>query len=866
MIRAVIWLNLLCLLCSSRAAAEIPSPREIFGFRPGDDLKLADYQQMREYYRLLDASSDRIRVFNIGSSAEGQQMILSVISSASNLKKMEEYRLASEKLARARIDQKEARKLAETGKVIVWIDGGLHSTEVAHAQQSPILAYRVLTDESPEMQFIRENVILLQVPVMNPDGLNMVTNWYEKNLGTQFETSPLPWLYHKYVGHDNNRDWYMMTQVETRNVSRILYEEWFPQIVYNHHQSPPFPARIFVPPFAPPMNPNIPPLVLRGINLVGSAISSRFEMEEKSGVISRINYTTWWNGGMRTVPYFHNMIGILTETALYRYATPHYYNKEDLPDRFSNGLPTLEPSADYPNPWLGGLWRLSDAVEYMLTASVAVLDVAARHRSQWLYNMYLMGQKAIERGRMETPRAYLVPPNQHDPSSAVEMLRALRRGGVEISMAKSEFQSDGKTYPEGTFIIDAAQAFRPYIVDLMEPQKYPDRRLYKGGPPIKPYDITGWTLPLQMGVNVIPVDQQQVSVGPPLKQIRLAEAPSLEDDAEAFLIDRRWNLSYRLINELLRKGVSVRVSSKEISLKEGDCPPGCFVVDGKDRYHLQELSRRFRLPVLTLSENLGKELSNLQLPRVGLYKSAVANVDEGWTRWILEKYLFEYQSVDNQDIRDGELRRRFDVIILPSQSVEQMRSGHPPGSVPLEYSGGMGIEGFSQLKVFTEEGGILVTLDEASELPVSHFDIPVRNVLEGVDSNEFYCPGSLVRLEVDPTDPVGYGMDKTGAAFFVGSRAFDLGYFGERPKRTTPQPANGSSIIHSVAHYGRGDILLSGWILGPEKIQGKASVVRLGLGQGQVVMLGFRSQFRAQPHGTFKLLFNAIYLGGRGQR
>lgn len=861
--RGVLYFLSLLIWTSLSAAgaqpAHIPHPQEVFGFPPGADHQLAGYEPMREYYRRLDESSERIQVIEIGPTAEGRQMILAVISSESNMERLRQLREISEKLARARVEPQEARRLAGEGKAVVWIDGGLHATEVAHAQHSPLLAYRVVTEESPEMAFIRDNVILLQVPVMNPDGLDLVVNWYQKHLGTPFETSPLPELYQKYSGHDNNRDWYMITQPETRNVSRILYEQWYPQIVYNHHQSPPFPARIFVPPFAEPMNPKIPPLVIRSVDLVGSAISARLEAEGKTGVISRIQYTTWWNGGMRTAPYFHNMVGILTETALHRYATPRQYEESRLPKHFRGGLPTLEASADYPNPWRGGWWRLQDAVDYMMTASLAVLDIAARHREQWLQNIYRMGRSAIEKGRNEAPFAYLVSMDQHDPSAAVELLSALRRGGIDIYQARREFVVEGKRYSEGTFVVYTAQPFRPYILDLMEPQNYPDRRQYPGGPPLRPYDISGWTLPLQMGVQV---DRAAKSFIAPVRAAGTIQTPEppRPQEAELYLIDRRWNSSYRLVNDLLSREQIVRISTTEIHQPDKVFPPGAFLVVRPDRSVLADLSLRHRTPVYPLN-GLQVESSPLHLPRLGLYKSWVANSDEGWARWVLEQYAFPYETIVDADVRAGDLGDRWDVIILPSQPVGRMMSGHAPGSIPPEYAGGLGIEGLLQLKRFVESGGLLIALDQAAELPIDFFNFPVRNILKDTPEADFFCPGSLLRLEVDVRHPLGFGMPKQAAAFFVNSLAFDLS-----DEDSTQTPGDEGPVeeagVRNVATYGREDLLLSGWILGEEKIQGKAAVTEAKLGQGQVVLVGFRPHFRGQPHGTFKLLFNAIYLGG----
>lgn len=848
------------LVLTGVAADRVPRPEEVFGFRPGDDYKLADYSQMTEYYRRLDQASDRIQVIDIGPSAEGRRMMLAIISSEANLADLEKHRQTSEKLARARIRPEEARQLAAQGKAIVWIDGGLHATEVAHAQHSPELAYRVVTEESEEMRFIRDHVILLQVPVMNPDGLEIVVNWYKRNLGTEFETSPLPELYHKYVGHDNNRDFYMMTQPESRNVAELLYQQWYPQIVYNHHQTAPFPARIFIPPFAPPFNPNIPPLVLRGVDLVGSAMSARFEKEGKPGVVSRLVYSTWWNGGMRTAPYFHNMIGILTETALYRYATPYEYKQEKLPQRFRNGMPTLKPSADYPNPWKGGWWRLRDAIEYMLTASLAVLDAGARYRDQWLYNIYLMGRESISNGETESPYAYLVPPHQHDPSGAVMLVETLRRGGVEIHQAAAPLRLEGKEFPAGTYVIYTAQPFRPYLLDLMEPQNYPDRRLYPGGPPERPYDMAGWTLPVQMGVQVTAAAKRFDARVLPLTQVELPDPPP-PPEADSYVVDRRWNAAYRLVNDLLGRKVTVKVSPAEIFHNQQAFPAGSFIIQSADLRLLRELSQKHRVPLHPLEGEIQGRHYQLRSPRLGLYKSWVANMDEGWTRWLLEQYGFSYENIFDRDIRAGGLRDRFDVIVLPSQGARSLMRGHAPGSMPPEFTGGLGLEGFAELKRFVEEAGVLVALDAASEVPVQYFNLPLRNVLDGVPSSSFYCPGSLLRLKVNPADPVGFGMSAESAAFFVNSRAFQIGYLAGEPGEEEEEKASASEWA-SVVEYADKDVLISGWILGEDRVQGKSAVIRGNLGKGKVVVLGFRSQFRGQPHGTFKLLFNSILLGG----
>ena len=780
-----------------------PTPGSIFGFAPGADYHLADFEQMTKFYQALAAASPRVKLENIGPTGYGRQMFIAIISSEANIRELDHYKSIVQQLASGTIAEATARKLAGEGKAVVWIDGGLHATEVAGAQQSPELAYRVVTEETPEMQRIRDNVILVQCPVINPDGLDIVAHWYDKNVNTPYELAPVPQLWNKYVGHDNNRDWYMFNTVESRDVARELYREWFPQIVYNQHQSGPFPSRIFVPPFDDPMNPNIPAEVVRGVNLVGDAMTRRFTAENEPGAVSRQEFDMWWNGGMRTAPYYHNMIGILTETALFNYATPGYYPPQSLPKAFSNGVSATEPSIYYPDPWRGGWWHLKDAVDYMLTGDMAVLDIAGRRKDQWLFDFWQMCHDEIAQGRKGGPFAYIVPQEQHDPTATADMLFALQMGGVQIRKASQPFTANGTQYPIGTLVMPAAQPFRPYLMDLMEPQHYPDLRLYPGGPPKRPYDMTGWTLPLQMGVSVVRVDQP-VEIS--------AEPASIDEPAHHFH------------------------------------PP-----------------------------------AGMLLGRIGLYDSWEANMDAGWTRWLLDRYAIPYTDLHDADIRAGSLRQKFDVIVLPQQNEQGMLHGWQVGAPPLfggeganagvtqrpEYTGGLGLPGVAALEDFAEHGGRIVALDSASELLIQEFGLPVRNVLANVSSSQFYAPGSLLRIDVDPHLPETRGMQDQSVAFFVNSQAFQVWdpkgpaspprFTGsnEREKDPFTQPGDHDGI-RILAVYPKANPLLSGWLMGEQHIEGKVAAVSLPFGQGRIVLIGFRCQFRGQPENTFPLLFNSL--------
>ena len=457
-------------------AARVPSPAAHFGFRPGDDYRLADSGQIFAYFRKLAASSNRIRVVEFGRSSGNLPILAAFISSPENLRRLDQYREISRRLALGEASETEAAALAARGRAIVWIDSGLHATEVAPAQHAPELAWRMVSSESDEIEAIRRNVILIQVPVINPDGLDMVAGWYARNRGTPYETAPLPWLYQKYSGHDNNRDYFMLNLPETRHVSRMLFREWFPQIVYNQHQAPAFPARIFIPPYADPLNPNIPAAVMEGVNLLGMAARERLAREDKAGVLSGFGFDAWWNGGLRSAPAFHNMHGILTETAGYVYATPRDYKDSEIPATFAGGISAREPSMAYERPWTGGRWGLRDAIEYMLTVDFALLNQAALRPADYLRKSWQMARRSIEAGSKGRPFAYLIPPEQWDAPSATEMAERLSLSGVAVLRAGAPFSAGGKQRPAGTLILLAAQPFRSYLVDLMEPQKYPGRR------------------------------------------------------------------------------------------------------------------------------------------------------------------------------------------------------------------------------------------------------------------------------------------------------------------------------------------------------------------------------------------------------
>ncbi len=844
-------------LVAPHAQPAVPTPASVIGWEPCADHKLATYEQIAGYFRQLDAASDRIQVFDIGQTAEGRTQIMAVISSEPNMKNLARYKSIARQLALNRDEEgrpltdERARALAREGKAVMWIDFGLHATEVAHTQTAPWMAWKAVSEETEEMRAIRDDVIFVLVPNMNPDGGTMIADWYMKHLGTPWEMS-LPGLYQKYVGHDNNRDWFMFNQVESQNIARQLYEEWFPQIVYNQHQTAPFPARIFIPPFEDPMNFNIPPLVMRGINTVGDAMSRRLAQEGKSGAVSRVTFDAWWNGGMRTAPYFHNMVGILTETA-HATATPTVNDVKTFPPRFANGESTTEPSIYYPDPYLGGPWTMKMSCEYMITTSMAVLDIGQKRRQEWLYDIYQMARDAMREGANET---YIIPAEQWDPGAARRMVNVLRMGAVEVQRATAPFAAGGKQYAAGSYLIHGAQPYLAHVRDLLNPQVYPDRRLYPDGPPDPPYDVSGWTLPMQMGVTVDKVMAAVTAPAEPVDRAAVDPGTVTGTASGAYAIDPRTNEAFIAVNRLLKAGDAVHRAASPIAVGGAEWPAGTFLVTPGPGTHARvaDAATRLGLHIVALEAAPTAPRVSVKAPRVGLYNAWGGNMDEGWTRWILEQYEFPYSTIRDADIRAGGLRARFDVIVLPDATYASMVSGQAPGTMPAEMVGGMTPRGVQHLYSFVADGGTLVALDTAAELPLATFGLPVRNPLTGLRSSEFFIPGTLLRLRIDNRQPVAWGMPSDVAAFFSNSPAFDVGY-GGRGARQAPE---GLTVAGT---YATEDLLMSGWLLGERHLAGRAAVVTAQIERGRAVLLGFRVQHRAQPHATFKLLFNSLYLG-----
>jgi zinc carboxypeptidase len=821
-------------------APAVPRPESVLGFQPGADRKLADWAQIVDYFRRLDAASERVRVEQIGATTEGRPFLLVTISSEANMGRLEAIRAQNLRLADPRgLDEAEADRLVETGKTIVALNHGIHSDEVASPFTAMETAYALAAGDDPAMREVLDRTVVLMLPSQNPDGVDKVARWYREHLGTPFEAPGcesdcrLPFLYHHYTGHDDNRDWYAFTQVETRLTVRHLYDRWRPQIVQDLHEMSARNPRLFVPPYLDPWDPNVDPALRSASSALGTHIAARLTAEGRKGVVVHALYDAW--SPSRAYPHTHGGVRILTECASALLASPIELKSEDL--AAGAGYDARVASWNQPQPWPGGTWRLRDIVEYQAAATRALLEDAARDSAEWLRTFLTVNRRASARA---DPYAFVVSAAQHDPRAATEMLSILRTGGVEMARARAPFEAAGRRFPAGSHVIVLAQPASAFAKSVLERQEYPDIRQWPAGPPQRPYDVTAQTLPLLMGVDIA------TAHGPFRADLEAVAEPALPagriEGRGSYLAMGHGTAELMALGRLLRAQVPVRWATAGFTDAGRDFPAGTLLVPGSARASLEPLVRE--LGVVARGVAATPRALVLGAPRVGLYRSFVASIDEGWTRFVFERQVgVDYAALRDRDVRAGGLRRRFDVIVLPDQAAADIRDGHSEGSMPPEFTGGLGAEGVASLKTFVEEGGTLVALNGAAELALQELGLPVTDVLAGeAPGTGFYCPGAILKAQVEGTDVLTHGLDASTAIWFQNGPAFDVTGAGR-----------------ALLRYPQGEPLLSGWLLGGSRLYGKAALVVVPHGRGRVVLFGFRPQYRAQSWGTYVPLLNAIY-------
>ena len=878
---------------------EMPTPKEHFGFSIGDDYMLANYTNTEAYFKKLASVSDRVILQSIGKTEEGRDQYIMIISSPENLKKIDQFKDISQKMARAEgIDEATARKLSEEGKPVVWIDGGLHSNEMVATHQLIELYYQLLSRKDKETLRILDDVIILLSQV-NPDGQELMANWYMQEKDPKKRNMNIPRLYQKYIGHDNNRDFYMNNMSETENISRQQYIEWMPQIIYNHHQSSPAGAVVAGPPYRDPFNFAYDPLLITGIDGVGASMINRLNAENKPGFtrLSGSPYSTWWNGGLRTTPYFHNMIGILTETT----GTPGPSEIPVVPER-------LIPDNATPNPVKPQPWVFKNSIDYSISMSYAVLDYASRNGDLLLYNIYRMGKNSIDKGNTDNwtlqpkmvdslkrmyaksqkpgnvaggrssnvplnmydsifkdpslrdARAYIIPADQADFPTAIKFVNALIKSGILVHQAKADFTIGNKKYPAGSYVVKTNQAFRPHVIDMFEPQDHPNDFQYPGGPPIRPYDAAGWTLAYQMGVDV---DRVLEELNAPLQHVGYGnlQSPAKKQLAKSagYLLSSEINNSFIAANDLLKAGVEVFRTTGNV---EG-MPAGSFYVSSKGYSVLTNAGADLGInPKSMIKQPAG--LVKITPARIALYDQYGGSMPSGWVRWIMEQFHFPFQLVYPKDIDAGNLNRKYDAILFISGGIPPFGRSFPAREVktdgiPKEFQHMLGNiskdKSIPQLKLFMENGGNVITVGSSTALAY-HLGLPIKNAITEINDagnevslsgTKYYIPGSILKAGIDTAEPANRGMKAEANMVFNNSPVFNL----------TAQSV--SAGIKPLAWYGHDDPLKSGWAWGQSYIKDGVAAFVAPVGKGKLYAYGSEITFRAQAHNTFKMLFNLLY-------
>ena len=846
---------------------EITSPEAFFGFQLGSDRQMARWDKIVDYFRLLDQQSEKIQVIDMGSSTEGHPFLLVIISSRENLANLEHLREVNAQIKDPRgISEEVINSLVGEGKAIILQSMGLHATEIGSTQMVSELAYDQITRTDEEATHILDNVISLMVPCFNPDGQIMVTDWYNKYVGTEYEGSTPPWLYHKYAGHDNNRDAFMFNLVESEYMAQIMYKEWQPHAYQDHHEMGCYGARLWICPYSEPLHPHGDPLVWREISWYGAHMAYKLEEAGKTGVLNASLFPAWSHLGFHWMGNYHNIASMLTESAHAKLATPMYIHRSQLKgeddrkqllDEGGNTLrafPHYKPQTNFPHPWEGGWWRVRDIVEQQKISAWGLLDMAARNKDTILRNAYLKAKRQTVLGASGTPAAYLIHPDQHDSLTVLTTINRLLVQGIDIQKATHDFTLNGSSYPAGIYCIPLNQPKMGVIKTLLGRTLYPDDAWtrHPDGTPQRPYDTTTDTMVEFMGVEVVPAQGNIAGRFEAVTEPEPLTGGVVGTSQAGYLFDGRLNDSFKVLNRLFDQRVEVTRLHETVSVEAEEFPAGAFVAAAGSEDLLKQITEDCGVTFRALAESLEIKQHETRRLRIGMYQRYWGgNMDEGWTRLVLEQFGFPYQTLKDEEIIAGNLNERIDILLLPDDSIDMIIGDKTEdrlreNPVPPEYRSGIGEEGIEAIEDFVQGGGVLVALNQASNFAIEKLSLPVQNALSGKSAKEFYCPGSTLHANIDTTHRLTYGMPNEALIFFWNGPTFRV------------QPSFSNERCEILVQYPERDILQSGWLVGEEQIAGTAGMISVGYGEGSVVLFGFRPQHRAQTHGTFKLLFNAL--------
>ena len=826
-------------------AASTPSPEAFFGYAMGAGPRLPTWDLTVDYLRAVARTSARVRVDEIGKTTGGRPYLLVTIGTPDTLRTLDDARAAQHRLADPRVTtDAQAERIARDHKAVVLIGAGVHSNETGSAQAVNELVWRLATERSPAIDHLLRNLVVLVVPSQNPDGLQMMAEWQARNAGTPHADAPLPELYHRYAGHDNNRDGFMQTQRETQHLSRLLYRDWLPEVYLDLHQMGPTRARVFVPPYRNPANPNIDPMVWSQANLLGQTMATRLQAEGKTGVLWGETYSGYWQGANSTTPWWHNIVGMLSEvasarptSALVQEAARAAPGSLAAPPERQQESAQLGPPSDvqfrmnYPDPWLGGRWTPRDVVEHHLLAALGLLEGVANNRVMLKRNFHAMQRRTIERFTQGGPWAFAVPASQRDRGAADHLLSLLEAGGAEVEVVTG---GGAPGLAPGDAVIRLAQPFGRWVKDLLEPQVYPEPRAAAD----RPYDVTAWTLGLQMGVGVVRLDAPVTVPLAPLDP-RSARQGRVVGNGPALAIDRRSNAAVTLINRLWATGATV-----------GWTRSGTAVVSGVPREVLERNVAASGLDVPSMADDTVGDLVPARRPRLAVVEPWGGAIDAGWTRWVLEQHAFEFTRIRPADLQDRSTAARFDAIVIPEVPSLLLLRGLHGGLTRPEHRGGLEDRGVATLKHFVLSGGTLITLGNAAEFAIDHLDLPALVASRADDADTTLVPGTLLRAALAPDHPVTVGLPPRVEVMNVMNNAYT--------------PGRGAEGLRAIAKYPDEPLVASGYASGESRLRGRLAAFDVSIGRGRIVVLGFRAQHRGQTWGTFRLLFNAIFMAGTG--
>ncbi|MFE9658124.1 M14 family zinc carboxypeptidase [Micromonospora sp. NPDC006431] len=830
----------LVLNSTALAAPRITTPEQFFGFPLGTEGRLARWDDLVKYYKLVADKSQKVLYQEIGKTATGQPFPLLTVSSPDNLKNLDRIKASNQRLADPRgLTETEAKKLAAQSKSVVLLEAAIHSTEVGTAQVIPNILHRLADEKSTTVSEILDNVVLLIIPAQSPDGTKWVGDYFNKTAGTNYART-YPDLYQKYTGHDDNRDWFMITQPETQ-ISVALQNEWKPQVVQNLHQMGNSRGRIFIPPYLSPNDPNIDPITVQQTNSLGMEISRSLTAEGKKGVQWGSTYDYWTPS--RQYMTYHGAPRILVEAA----------SAQDLAYTYksSNGGPIgpQEPDTNFIEPYDQSTWTLAQIVDYLDTAVFGALSNVAKYKTEWLYNFYRTQRNAVDPSA-DKPFAYVVPAGQRDPFATYELLNTLQTGDVEIEQATSVFTANGKRYEAGSWVIRYAQPYGRFAKTLLEVQRYPDLREYPGGPPQSPYDVTAQTLPMLLGVHVDTVAKPFTASTTQVKKVQPAN-PAFPGDPGgngAYLVSPESYGTAMMIAALQKAGAGTFRASAEFSAGGRTYAPGTLIVEPSKAAQtaLQDVSRKTGIPVFSVGQ--APQVAAEQLKdntRVGLFRG-INNIPGGWMKWLFEQYGIGFNEVVAADFA-SDLNAKFDTIVLPAGiSRTDIVSGLNRDRYPAEWSWayGVGEAGWAELRKFVEDGGTLLAIGDSVATARQLASLPITPALPS-DEHQFFSPGSILSQRFDTSDPVAWGMrPDTPVWFGEGDQAYNV---------------TGGDVVSSFPKSG--EQLQSGWLIGGEHLNGKANIVKHQVGEGLIVTFGSEPTFRTWSRDPSKLLFNAIYHG-----